>query len=360
MPKSTLVFLGLDRAEVSDPRVFNIDIENGQEQISNYDIVVAAGGSATAVIESFININVTDGNLTITLSPVTDNPKISGIEILETRPPNVDAGADQTIELPISSVVLNGMANDPDGGDITYQWTQVSGPSTATLTGDTTADLTAEDLVAGQYVFRLTVTDDENETAFDEVTVTVMPEGGDMPPVAIAEADPLTGAAPLEVTFTGSNSTDDIAIVSYTWDFGDGGTSTDADPIYTYTEPGTYTVTLTVQDSSDQTSTATLSITVNDGTSSGKMEVILDENPSKGGVAKIRVINAPTDTMVLNIYLHDVGGRYIAGFNAQDEDVLQPDGTYNIPVATLRDGVYFVGVGMNQGKPRLIKLIVDN
>ncbi|MGI9551831.1 MAG: malectin domain-containing carbohydrate-binding protein [Aurantibacter sp.] len=338
-------------------RVFNIDIENGEAQINNYDIIVAAGGSATAVIESFSSVNVADGSLTITLIGVTDFPKISGIEVLETRPPNVDAGADQAIELPVNSVDLSGTANDPDGGSLTYQWTQESGPGMATLAGDTTLDLAVSDLVAGDYVFRLTVTDDENETGFDEVTVTVTPEGGNMPPVAVAEAAPLTGAAPLEVTFTGSNSTDDVAITTYAWDFGDGGTSTEADPVYTYNAPGTYTVTLTVTDAGGLTSTATLSITVTDGTS-GEIEVILVENPSIGGLAKISVMNAPADMMVLNIYLHDVGGRYIAGYNAQD--VLSIDGTYDIPVSMLRDGIYFVGVGMNQGKPKLIKLIVDN
>lgn len=272
--------------------------------------------------------------------------------------PEVDAGEDQIVVLPTDSLTLNGSASDPDGGSITaYQWTQVSGPTTATLAGEATADLTASGLVLGIYVFRLNVIDDENETGFDEVTVTVSPEGGNMPPVAVAEAAPLTGVAPLEVTFTGSNSTDDVGVVTYAWDFGDGGTSTEGDPTYTYNTADTYTVTLTVTDGGDLTSTATLSITVTDGTS-GKMEVILAENPSKGGVAKIRVINAPADMVVLKIYLHDVGGRYIAVYNAPD--VLSADGTYDIPASTLRDGVYFVGVEMNQGKPTLIKLIVDN
>ncbi len=33
----------------------------------------------------------------------------------------------------------------------------------------------------------------------------------------------------------------------FSWDFGDGGTSTDEFPSYTYVNPGTYTVTLTVK-----------------------------------------------------------------------------------------------------------------
>ncbi len=76
-------------------RIFNVDIENGQGQLTNYDIVSAAGGSATAVIEIFKTINVTDGSLTIVLTSVVENPKISGIAVFETRSPEVDAGADQ-------------------------------------------------------------------------------------------------------------------------------------------------------------------------------------------------------------------------------------------------------------------------
>lgn len=72
---------GVDGGEGS--RVFNIDIENGQEQLSDYDIIVAAGGPATAVVESFTAIMVDDGFLTITLTAVEDNAKISGIEVLQ-------------------------------------------------------------------------------------------------------------------------------------------------------------------------------------------------------------------------------------------------------------------------------------
>ncbi|MEP0400339.1 MULTISPECIES: FG-GAP repeat domain-containing protein, partial [Marinobacter] len=75
--------------------------------------------------------------------------------------PIAEAGPAQDITLPTDSVTLNGSGSDPDGGTVGYQWTQQSGPNTANLSGDATADLTASDLVAGSYVFRLTVTDDE-------------------------------------------------------------------------------------------------------------------------------------------------------------------------------------------------------
>ncbi len=341
-------------------RVFDISIENGQVQVDDYDIVEQAGGSATAVVERYQSITVNDGMLTITLTAVTEFPKISGIGVFETRAPDVDAGPDQTIIIPDNSVVLNGSGSDSDGGEVTYEWTQISGPNTATLAGADTADLAASGLIEGVYVFRLTITDDELEVSFDEATITVAPEGGiNGAPTAVAEADPLSGPASLLVNFTGSNSTDDNGVISYLWDFGDGTTSTEADPQKIYAVPGVFTVQLTVTDEGGLTSSATITVTVEEDPA-GKMNVILESNPpnpADGGVARILIINKPVDLTVLNITLHDVGGRYIEGYIASD---IENNGIFELPTATLRDGLYFVRVALNQGETTLIKLWVRN
>ncbi|MEJ1237454.1 discoidin domain-containing protein [Chryseolinea sp. T2] len=91
---------------------------------------------------------------------------------LQNLAPTVNVGQDKTINLPTNSVVINGTASDPDGTIVTYAWTKQSGPA-ATLTNANTANLTAASLVAGTYVFRLTVTDNGGLTAQDDVTVTV-------------------------------------------------------------------------------------------------------------------------------------------------------------------------------------------
>jgi PKD repeat protein len=62
-------------------------------------------------------------------------------------------------------------------------------------------------------------------------------------PIANFTGDPLSGAVPLEVTFT------DLSInnpTSWDWDFGDGGTSFEQNPVYVYENTGLYTVSLTV------------------------------------------------------------------------------------------------------------------
>ncbi|MFQ5651722.1 MAG: DNRLRE domain-containing protein, partial [bacterium] len=74
-------------------------------------------------------------------------------------------------------------------------------------------------------------------------------------PVAVASADTLFGHAPLAVHFKGSDSFDpDNDDLSFSWDFGNGDTSTRADPVYTYQQNGTFEAKLTVEDESGATS----------------------------------------------------------------------------------------------------------
>jgi len=62
-------------------------------------------------------------------------------------------------------------------------------------------------------------------------------------PVASFTGTPASGTAPLSITFT-DTSTGSPA--SWSWDFGDGTTSGEQNPVHTYTSAGTYTVNLTV------------------------------------------------------------------------------------------------------------------
>ena len=82
-------------------------------------------------------------------------------------------------------------------------------------------------------------------------------------------AQPTTGTAPLTVQFTDTSAPGDSPVSSWTWDFGDGGSSTDQNPLHTYQTPGVYTVSLTVMagtDSSTETQTDLITV-MDDGTS---------------------------------------------------------------------------------------------
>ncbi|HOV59941.1 MAG TPA: PKD domain-containing protein [Candidatus Hydrogenedentes bacterium] len=60
------------------------------------------------------------------------------------------------------------------------------------------------------------------------------------------EAWPLSGPAPLEVTFTDRSTSTTKSIIQWRWYFGDGKMSDEQNPTHVYREPGTYTVTLLV------------------------------------------------------------------------------------------------------------------
>jgi hypothetical protein len=87
---------------------------------------------------------------------------------------------------------------------------------------------------------------------------------GDQPPIANA-AGPYNGISKRSIQFDGTSSYDpDGVIVAYRWDFGDGTTSTLAQPTHQYTANGSYTVTLTVTDNVGSRNVATTNATIAD------------------------------------------------------------------------------------------------
>ncbi|MFF4622732.1 carbohydrate-binding protein [Nonomuraea jabiensis] len=87
--------------------------------------------------------------------------------------------------------------------------------------------------------------------------------GANRNPVAKAAADKTSGKAPLTVAFSSAGSSDpEGGALTYSWDFGDGATSTQANPSHTYSANGTFRPTLTVRDPQGLTGTASLVITV--------------------------------------------------------------------------------------------------
>ena len=107
---------------------------------------------------------------------------LSGVSGSTNQPPIVSAGADQSLQLPTTSVqVLAQISDDgePSPPALTYDWTQVSGPGTAVFTpgtlsgGELPTDITVD--IEGTYVLRLTASDGEL-SGFDEMTLTLLPE----------------------------------------------------------------------------------------------------------------------------------------------------------------------------------------
>ncbi|MCP3915545.1 MAG: PKD domain-containing protein [bacterium] len=114
---------------------------------------------------------------------------------------------------------------------------------------------------AGTYNVALTVSGpggSDTETKNGYITVS---SGA---PSAAFSGSPTSGNAPLPVFFLDESTG---TVTSWAWDFGDGGTSTQANPQYTYTQGGVYTVSLTVTGpGGSDTETLTNYVTVNPGT----------------------------------------------------------------------------------------------
>ncbi len=85
--------------------------------------------------------------------------------------PTADAGSDQVLNIPYSNFTLTGKGFDTDGTITAYNWTKVSGPGDAITSAS--AFLTLNNLPAGNYTFRLMVTDNNGAIGMNDVKVTV-------------------------------------------------------------------------------------------------------------------------------------------------------------------------------------------
>ncbi|MBV8927879.1 MAG: PQQ-dependent sugar dehydrogenase, partial [Mycobacteriaceae bacterium] len=80
-------------------------------------------------------------------------------------------------------------------------------------------------------------------------------------PTAVASFTPNAGANAVQFSSNGSSAPYSTQALTYSWDFGDGQTSTSANPLHTYASNGNYTATLTVSNGS-QTGKATTTVMV--------------------------------------------------------------------------------------------------
>lgn len=161
---------------------------------------------------------------------------------------------------PLTVTINPANTNHPNGLPLTYEWDLGDG-TTFTTTGNSSFTHTYH---AGTFRPSLIVRDDNGGFDATDRTVTVT----NQPPVAVVDWSVGGGAAPLTVHFTGDASFDpDGDPITFLWNFGDGTTSTEANPTHTFTNPGNYTVTLTVTDDGGATGSRSLPnpIRVRDG-----------------------------------------------------------------------------------------------
>lgn len=138
--------------------------------------------------------------------------------------PMVNVGIDKILNLPINSIQLIGNASDSDGIISNYLWTKESG-GTASLTNINTSTLQLSNLNVGIYLFKLTVTDNQGGTAFDEVSVSVI-NAINQTPIVNAGLDKTIVLPINSIILNGSAIDNDGSISSYNWTKQSGGNAT--------------------------------------------------------------------------------------------------------------------------------------
>ena len=190
-------------------------------------------------------------------------------------PPNqapiADAGEDRTLDLVSSAVNLSaGGSSDPDGDDLTYQWTQISGEPVE-LRHDSETSPTAsfhKPLLESTLVFEVRVSDPLGDSDNDTVTIVLQ----NMLPIAMAGNDREVGRGETVLLSAGSSSDGDGHSLSYRW------TQTSGEPV-DLSNPSAATPTFVAPETFG---TLEFSLTVHDGFAGSESDFVV-----------IRVVNAP-------------------------------------------------------------------
>lgn len=135
------------------------------------------------------------------------------------RPPQVTINPQtQTLRLPNSQAILDGSADSGDTEIVHYHWTLSSGPiGYKPELPEETNILQLTDLeVAGNYTFKLTVTDGNGAQNSSTAQIYVL-KGTDYPPEANAVPNVMVRLPHNSLVLNGSQSTDDRGIVSWEW-----------------------------------------------------------------------------------------------------------------------------------------------
>ncbi|MBW2995591.1 PKD domain-containing protein [Candidatus Woesearchaeota archaeon] len=164
-------------------------------------------------------------------------------------------------EAPLT-VIFNAYGYDPEEDNLGYEWDFDDG---SIAFGQTVIHTFNNE---NSYEVRVKVEDSygNSDTAIKTINVGPGVVEPNMLPTAIAMAEPDSGYAPLVVSFTGIGEDIDGEVISYYWDFGDGYSSDEQNPVHVYNYNNTYNVQLTVTDDKGATGTASVIVTVEEVT----------------------------------------------------------------------------------------------
>lgn len=190
------------------------------------------------------------------------------ITVIDRTLPVADAGPDNSTEVNIA-ITLDASGSWDNIGVVTYMWDWDDSDDVDWVTPDKWGMKVVNiyDTV-GTYTATVRVEDAQGNWATDTVNITIY--DSTLPIVQIGDDRTVDEDTSVSFSSTGTqdNSND---IIWYNWTFGDGGTMNGTTymyqhPTYRFSNPGIFTVTLTVSDSSGNINSTSITVIVNDKT----------------------------------------------------------------------------------------------
>lgn len=210
--------------------------------------------------------------------------------------PQVNAGADQTIQLPTNTATLSGSATDAAGSTLTYTWT-VDPTDGVTIADADAAETEVTFTAAGTYTFTLTVSDG-TANGTDTVVVTVEEAAANAAPAVQAGDDQTIQLPTNEVQLSGSATDADGDTLTYAWTSDPQGVTfadaAAAATTATFPGEGTYTLTLTASDG-ETTGSDSLTVVVQPAASTELYWPLPDTDESVADRGWIRVTPEEVD-----------------------------------------------------------------
>jgi len=228
---------------ITQPYPLSINIEGSQQtackgQPMNLD---AVGSGGTLPYRYFWSNGYTTSSITIV--PVTTQTYTVTLTdangCSETGTTTITIGsltAKTGMNVPICSGESTTLIVYVSGGSGSYNYNWLPG-------NGATASITVTPTVTTIYTVIITDGCSSTDTAYETVVVNPLPDVN-------FGSDIRIGCAPVCVQFRNSSSVSSGSITESSWDFGDGNSENSESPIHCYTNPGRYTVTLTVTSNS--------------------------------------------------------------------------------------------------------------
>lgn len=228
---------------------------SGETEDSSVTVTYAApetfAGDVQLVARSGVDDSGGQIRAEVTVTVVDTRPTVSDV-VLTADPPELPRGGGLTT---LTAAVFDDQGVGVPGVEVIFR-------SDAGELARSTADPVTNS--RGRARARLRTTRDTVASATvagvsDEITVSVETISPPEARITVSNTNPEVGET---VTYSGSGSTDDGAIVRYSWDLGNGVTAGGANVSTSYSTPGSYLVTLTVRDDDGEAGVATQTVTV--------------------------------------------------------------------------------------------------